>query len=76
MDMLTKTELAKGYNVLSDLEFCLTWQPDNIEQINKLHKKFYTIVPHLESPRLTIIQIYVKKAIIIGKLKNLSWTKK
>ena len=76
MDLLTKKELAKGYNILIDLEFCLTWNPNEMERINQLHNKFYRCIPHLETPKLNIIQIYVKKAVIIGKLKDLSWTKK
>jgi hypothetical protein len=76
MDLLTKKELAKGYNILIDLELCLTWYPDNTDRITYLNKKFYTVVPHLETPNLTLMQLYVKKAIIIGKLKELSWTKK
>lgn len=74
MDMLTKQELAKAYNILIDLEFCMSWQNSDIEHIKKLNTNFYKCVPHLETPMLTIIQIYVKKAIIIGKLKDLSWT--
>ena len=76
MDLLTKKELAKGYNILIDLEFCLTWNPNDTEHIKKLHDKFYRCIPHLETSKLNIIQIYVKKALIIGKLKDLSWTKK
>jgi hypothetical protein len=75
MDLLTKKELAKAYNILIDLECCMTWQITDKEHINKLNSKFYRYVPHIDTSNLTIIQIYVKKAIIIGKLKDLSWTK-
>ena len=76
MDLLTKKELAKAYNILIDLECCMTWQAHDEDHIKRLNAKFYRCVPHLEPKNLTIIQIYVKKAIIIGKLKDLSWTKK
>ena len=75
MDFLTKKELAKAYNILIDLECCMTWQSSDKEHIQKLNTKFYNCIPHLETQNLTLIQIYVKKAIIIGKLKDLSWTK-
>jgi hypothetical protein len=75
MDLLTKQELANAYNILIDLEFCMSWQQSDIEHIKNLNNKFYKCIPHLETPMLTMIQIYVKKAMIIGKLKDLSWTK-
>jgi hypothetical protein len=75
MNSLSKKELSTAYNVLTDLEFYMAWQDADKELIDKLHKKFYNCVPHTEMPNLTVNQIYVKKAMIISKLKDLSWTK-
>ena len=72
LDLLSKPEIAKGYNVLTDLELAI--MTGNEEHINKLHIKFYKYIPHKDSSRMSLIQIYLKKAIMIGKLKNLSWT--
>jgi len=73
LDFLNKNEIAKGYNVLTDLELEII-RGSNEERISYLHAKFYTYIPHKETPRINLIQIYVKKAIMIGKLKDLSWT--
>jgi len=75
MNSLSKKELSTAYNILTDLEFYMTWQDADKELIQNLNKKFYRCIPHKETPNLTLIQIYSKKAIIIGKIKNLSWTK-
>ena len=75
MNSLSKKELSTAYNILTDLEFYMAWQDADKELIEKLHRKFYKCVPHIHTPNLTINQIYVKKAIIVGKLKELSWTK-
>ena len=74
LDLLSKTEIAKGYNVLTDLELAIM-RGSNEEQLNKLHTKFYKYIPHKESHQMNLIQIYLKKAIMIGILKDLSWTK-
>ena len=73
LDLLSKSEIAKGYNILTDLELAIM-RGSNQEQMNKLHAQFYKYIPHKESKELNLIQIYLKKAIMIGKLKNLSWT--
>ena len=73
IDLLSKTEIAKGYNVLTDLELAIMRGNEN--HINYLHSKFYKCIPHKDTPSLGLIQIYLKKAIMIGKLKELSWTK-
>jgi len=75
MDLLTIKELTRAYNILKDLEFYMLWKDSDKEIIDKLNKKFYVCVPHKETPKLTIIQIYVKQAMIVSKLKDLSWTK-
>ena len=72
LDLLTTIQIAKGYNILTDLELAIML--GNEEQMNKIHDKFYQCIPHKETPKLTLIQIYLKKAIMIGKIKNLSWT--
>ena len=72
LDLLTTTQIAKGYNILTDLELAI--MRGSKEQIDKIHDKFYTCIPHKEPVKLTLIQIYLKKAIMIGKIKNLSWT--
>ena len=75
MDLLTMKELTRAYNILIDLEFYMSWKDSDKEIIDKLNKKFYICVPHLETPKLTLFQIYVNQALIAGKLKDLSWTK-
>jgi hypothetical protein len=74
LDLLPKTQLARGYNLLTDLELEIM-RGSNEEIMHKIHTKFYACIPHTETPRLTLIQIYHKKAIMIGILKELSWTK-
>jgi len=71
LDLLTTTQIAKGYNILTDLELAIMRGSENMD---KIHEKFYTCIPHKETPKLTLIQIYLKKAIMIGKIKKLSWT--
>jgi len=73
LDVLSTVEIAKGYNVLTDLELAIM-RGCNPEIMKNLHERFYKYIPHKETPEMNLIQIYVKKAIIIGKLKNLSWT--
>ncbi len=72
LEILTPTQLAKGYNILTDLELAI--MRGSKEEMDKIHAKFYACIPHKETPKLTLIQIYLKKAIMIGKIKNLSWT--
>jgi len=72
LDLLPTSQIAKGYNILTDLELAI--MRGNEEQMNKIHDKFYKCIPHQETSKLTLIQIYLKKAIMIGKIKNLSWT--
>jgi hypothetical protein len=72
LDLLTTMQIAKGYNILTDLELAI--MRGNKEEMDKIHAKFYKCIPHKEIPKLTLIQIYLKKAIMIGKIKNLSWT--
>jgi hypothetical protein len=74
LDLLSTSEIAKGYNVLTDLELAIM-RGSNEEQMNKLHARFYKYIPHKESSKMNLLQIYLKKAIMIGKLKDLSWTK-
>jgi hypothetical protein len=75
LSLLTKTELANGYNVLYDLEYALQFTPDKLEYIQRLHKKFYKYIPHIEEKQFTLFTLYIKKAILIGYLKELSWIK-
>jgi hypothetical protein len=72
LDLLPTSQIAKGYNILTDLELAI--MRGSQEQMDKIHDKFYSCIPHKETPKLTLIQIYLKKAIMIGKIKNLSWT--
>ena len=74
LDLLSKKDIAKGYNILTDMELAII-RGNEEQYMNKLHERFYKCIPHKESPRLNLIQIYLKKAIMIGKLKDLSWTK-
>lgn len=74
LDSLAKTQIAKGYNLLTDLELEMM-RGSNEEIMHKIHTKFYACIPHKETPKLSLIQIYHKKAIMIGILKDLSWTK-
>ena len=71
---LSKTQVAKGYNLLTDLELEIM-RGSNEENMHKIHTKFYACIPHTEPQRLSLIQIYHKKAIMISILKDLSWTK-
>ena len=70
LDLLSISQIAKGYNILTDLELAIM----RGSNVDKIHDKFYKCIPHKETPTLTLIQIYLKKAIMIGKIKNLSWT--
>jgi hypothetical protein len=70
LDLLSVSQIAKGYNILTDLELAIM----RGSNVDKIHDKFYKCIPHKETPKLTLIQIYLKKAIMIGKIKNLSWT--
>ena len=73
LELLSTSQIAKGYNILTDLELAIMRGSEE-EQMDKMYAKFYKCIPHNETPKLTLIQIYLKKAIMIGKLKNLSWT--
>jgi hypothetical protein len=72
LSKLTKTTLAKGHNVLIDIEFARMCNSTQ-EQIQQLHNKFYSIIPHKDS---TIIlsenQIYVKRALIMAEIKDIN----
>ena len=74
LELLSMSEIAKGYNVLTDLELAIM-RGCNPEIMKNLHDRFYKYIPHKEAPELNLIQIYVKKAVMIGKLKDLSWTR-
>lgn len=73
LDLLSKKEIAKGYNILTDMELAIM-RGNNEEQMSKLHVNFYKCIPHKDTPQINLIQIYVKKAMMIGKIKDLSWT--
>jgi hypothetical protein len=73
-NILTKKELSKGYNILYDLEYALQYASNDKDLIHRLHKKFYKHIPHTEEKQFTLFSLYVKKAMIIGHLKDLSWT--
>jgi len=72
LDLLPICQIAKGYNILTDLELAI--MRGSNEEMDKIQTKFYSCIPHKETPKLTLIQIYLKKAIMIGKIKKLSWT--
>uniref|UniRef100_A0A6C0B894 PARP alpha-helical domain-containing protein n=1 Tax=viral metagenome TaxID=1070528 RepID=A0A6C0B894_9ZZZZ len=72
LDLLSTIQIAKGYNILTDLELAI--MRGSKEDMDKIHDKFYKCIPHKETPMLSLIQIYLKKAIMISKIKNLSWT--
>jgi hypothetical protein len=74
LELLSKTQIAKGYNILTDLELEIM-RGSNEDHMHKIHTKFYACIPHKDTPRLSLIQIYYKKSIMIGKIKDLSWTK-
>jgi len=74
LDLLSKTQIAKGYNLLTDLELEIM-RGSNENNMHKIHTKFYACIPHKDTPMLSLIQIYHKKAIMIGILKDLSWAK-
>jgi hypothetical protein len=42
--------------------------------MNKIHSKFYSCIPHKETPKLNLANVYAKKAVLISKIKKLSWT--
>lgn len=69
---LPVTQLSKGYNILTDLELEIM-KGNNEENMDKIHDKFYSCIPHKETPRLNLANVYAKKAILISKIKNLSW---
>jgi len=67
---LSKPTLAKGHHVLIDIELARMHGADE-EQIKKLHKKFYSIIPHNDShPILSENKIYVKRALILAAIKD------
>jgi hypothetical protein len=60
---------AKAHNILTDIE--LARMHGNTELIEKLHKKFYAVIPHNNNnPILTENQIYVKKALLMASIKQ------
>ena len=66
---LSKTTMAKGHHVLLDIELARMHGADE-EQISKLHKKFYSIIPHNDShPILSESKIYVKRALLLAALR-------
>jgi len=72
LHLLPIKQLSKGYNILTDLELEIM-KGSNEENMNKIHSKFYACIPHRETPHLNLLQIYAKKAVLISKIKNLSW---
>ena len=71
LNKLTKTTLAIGHNVLIDIECARMWNM-NTENIQQLHNKFYSIIPHKgANPILTENQIYVKRALIMAEIKDI-----
>jgi len=66
---LSKPTMAKGHNVLLDIELALMHDADE-EKIKRLHKKFYSIIPHIEQPILTANKIYVKRALLLAAIKG------
>jgi hypothetical protein len=65
-------QLSKGYNILTDLELEIM-KGSNEENMNKIHSKFYSCIPHKETPKLNLANVYAKKAVLISKIKKLSW---
>ena len=66
---LPKPIIAKGHHVLMDIE--LARMHDSTELIEKLHKKFYKLIPHNNNhPIMTESQIYVKRALLIKEIKG------
>lgn len=66
---LPKPILAKGHHVLMDIE--LARMHNSTELIEKLHKKFYNLIPHNnDHPIMTETQIYVKRALLIKEIKG------
>ncbi len=66
---LSKPIKAKGHHILTDIE--LARMHGSIDLIQKLHKKFYAIIPHNNNhPLLTESQIYVKKALLMASIKD------
>ena len=71
--ILSKPIKAKGHNILTDIELARMHDAiDGTEElIQKLHKKFYKIIPHNNNhPTLTESQIYVKKALLLASIKG------
>lgn len=67
---LSKPTMAKGHHVLIDIELARMHGADE-EQLQKLHKKFYSIIPHNDSnPILTENKIYVKRALLLAAIKD------
>jgi hypothetical protein len=66
-------QLSKGYNILTDLELEIM-KGSNEETMNKIHSKFYSCIPHKETPKMKLANVYAKKAVLISKIKKLSWT--
>ena len=71
LHLLPLTQIAKGYNILTDLELAIMIGDE--EKMNRIQSKFYSCIPHRETPQLNLIQIYAKKAIMVSKLKKISW---
>ena len=70
---LSKPIKAKGHHILTDIELARMHESidGTDELIQKLHKKFYKIIPHNNNhPLLTESQIYVKKALLIASIKG------
>jgi hypothetical protein len=69
LNALSKPTMAKGHNVLLDIELALMHDADK-EKIQRLHNKFYSIIPHSEQPILTKNKIYVKRALLLAAIKG------
>ena len=67
---ISKPTMAKGHNVLIDIELARMRGADD-EELSRLHKKFYSIIPHNDTnPILSENKIYVKKALLLAAIKG------
>ena len=72
LKILSKPIKAKAHNILIDIELARLHESidGTNELIERLHKKFYKIVPHNNHTILTENQIYVKKALLMASIKG------
>jgi hypothetical protein len=67
---LSKPTMAKGHNVLLDIELARMHDAEE-EQLKRLHTKFYSIIPHNDQhPILSENKIYVKRALLLAAIKG------